>query len=209
MIKPSKYGKDSENLWNDFLMGDDKAFTSMYFLNIGSILSYGRNFTRDDELLHDSIQEIFVDLFEKRGKPHAHIGNIKGYLLVAVRNSIFRKKQQQRKTSVHGLSPCELEDFNVVYSFEEQVILQEINRETLVGLRKAIAGLSPALKEVIYLRFEEGLPYTEIAGIMEITVESARKQLFRAVSMLRKVLDNQIFNGIFLFLLKKTGKNCP
>lgn len=202
MIRPSKYEKHPDSLWNDFLRGDDKAFASIYFLYIGNLLSYGRNFTRDEEMLHDSIQEVFVDLFEKRGKPHTQIGNIKGYLLVAVRNSIFRKKQVQRKTSVHGLSACQMEEFNVVYSFEEQVISQEISREVLDGLRKAISGLSPALKEVLYLRFEEGLPYTEIAGIMEITVESARKQLFRAVSMLRKVLDSQIFNGIILFYLK-------
>jgi len=209
MIQPSKFGKGPENLWNDFIRGDDKAFASIYFHHIGRLLSYGRNFTQDDEMLHDSVQEIFVDLFEKRGKPHAQIHNLKGYLLIALRNSIIRKKQKQRKSSVHGMSSSEVEEFNVSYSFEEYVVSEEVSMEALVKLREAIAGLSPALKEIVYLRFEEGLPYPEIAAIMEITVETARKQLFRAISALRNVLDNQSFNGIILFLLKKVEKNCP
>lgn len=209
MIQPSKSASVSENLWDNFLRGDDKAFASIYFLHIGCLLSYGRNFTQDDEMLHDSVQEIFLDLFEKRGKPHAQIHNLKGYLLVALRNSILRKKLKQRKSSVHGLTSSEVEEFNVSYSFEEHVVSQEVSVEALGKLRQAIAGLSPALKEIVYLRFEEGLPYTEIAAIMEITVDSARKQLFRAISSLRNVLENQYFNGIILFILKKVGKMCP
>jgi RNA polymerase sigma factor (sigma-70 family) len=97
-----------------------------------------------------------------------------------------------------------VEEFNVNYSFQDNLIKQEITIETLDKLRKAIQNLTSGQKEVIYLRFEEGLSYQEISRIMEISVESVRKQVFRAISSLRSILVSTAFYTFFTITLKKS-----
>jgi len=185
-------------MWEAFLKGDDHAFATFYFLHINKLLAYGRKITHDNDLIGDAIQEVFVDIYEKRGKSHVAIENPGAWLMVALRNNIYKKKESSRKSATHGLSPVQVEDFNIEYSFQETLINHEISREMLGKLRDAIKQLSFGQKEVIYLRYEVGLEYPDIARIMQITVESARKQLHRAILSLRKLLDSKSIFALFL-----------
>jgi RNA polymerase sigma factor (sigma-70 family) len=97
-----------------------------------------------------------------------------------------------------------VEEFKVQYSFQDSLINQEITIEILDKLRRAIQNLTSGQKEVIYLRFEEGLSYQEISRIMEISVESVRKQVFRAISSLRNILISTNFYNFFTIILKKS-----
>jgi DNA-directed RNA polymerase specialized sigma24 family protein len=95
----------------------------------------------------------------------------------------------------------------VDYSFEDQWISNEISEETRAKLQQAIQNLTPGQKEIIYLKFEEGLGYHEIAGMLGITQESARKQLYRALLSLRHIIGNeQLYIFFYTFLEKCTEK---
>jgi len=87
---------DANILWNSFLDGDDKAFVAIYHLFIHPLLSYGKKLTSDRELVHDAVQEIYMDLCQKRGKKHIPISNLKAYLFIALKNSILQKILQNR-----------------------------------------------------------------------------------------------------------------
>jgi RNA polymerase sigma factor (sigma-70 family) len=194
---------DTFILWNSFLNGDDKAFVTIYHALINALLSYGKKLTSDHELLHDAIQEIYIDLYQKRSVQHLPIINLKAYIFIALRNCIVKKILQNRifddKVTDHHLP----EEFNIEYSFEDQLIRREISEEKRQRLQKAIITLSPGQKEIIYLKFEEELDYSEISKLMNITIESARKQLYRALFSLRQILDNESFLILFSILRKK------
>jgi len=200
----ARLNNETKKIWESFLGGNDKSFSVFYFLHINRLLAYGKKFTCETEIVNDAIQEIFVDFYENRKKLSESIENPVGYLMVSLRNKILKKKENLRKGSAHTLSPGEVEEFNVQYSFQDSIINQEITLEILEKLRKAIQNLTSGQREVIYLRFEEGLSYQEISRIMEITVESARKQVFRAVSSLRIILDPTHFYNFFTIILKKS-----
>ena len=193
----------SSQMWDAFVKGDDNAFAALYFLHINSLLAYGRKITRDAELLHDCIQEIFLDIYEKREKDPVTINNPGGYLMVALRNNLYKKIERSRKPNLHELTPIQVEEFIVEYSFQDTLIIREFNQELVDKIRIAIKNLSHGQKEVIYLKFEENLPYADIARIMKITVESARKQVHRAVISLRKILEPKNLPTFFIFFLKK------
>jgi len=81
----------------------------------------------------------------------------------------------------------------------EQEKDEEINRK----VSDAIRQLPPKQKEAIYLRYNESLEYEEIATILEITVESVRKQVHRALKTVREIVVNEVLSILFSLMLKK------
>jgi RNA polymerase sigma-70 factor (ECF subfamily) len=59
------------------------------------------------------------------------------------------------------------------------------NRELREVLRRGIRDLAPDYREVLLLKLED-LSYREIAGILEVTVETVKSRLFRARSALKR-----------------------
>jgi RNA polymerase sigma factor (sigma-70 family) len=194
---------DANILWNSFLDGDDKAFAAIYHFFIHALLSYGKKLTSDHELVHDAVQEIFMDLYQKRSKKHIPISNLKAYLFIALKNSILQKILQNRTYNEKVIDNYQLNEFDIEYSFQDQLISHEISEEKHQRLQNAIVTLSSKQKEIIYLKFEEELEYSVIARLMKITVESARKQLYRALLSLRQILDNETFLILCSILRKK------
>ncbi len=190
---------DINILWKAFLSGDDKAFAGIYYNFINSLLSYGKKLTPDTGILHDALQEVFMDLYQKRNKLHTPITNLKAYLFIALKNNLVKKLLQYRKFEDKVIDDSVMGEFNIEYSFFDQQIICEISEEKRLRLQRAIVSLSPGQKEIIYLKFEEELGYKEIAILMDITVESARKQVYRALVALRETLDNNCFNVFFSF----------
>lgn len=196
--------KDIDLLWQLFLEGDDKCFAVIYKNHIQRLLLYGHKLCPDAEIVHDSIQEIFIQLFQKRNQLASGIGNLKAYLFVAVRNSLVKKMVKKRKfewieMSEKGDEPL----FTVEYCYQDQLIEQEISAEIKEKLTRAVKALPHKQKEIIYLKFEEGMNYQEISDILGISVESARKLLYRSLVSLRSTLSKSSIQSVVLFFLKK------
>ena len=56
-------------------------------------------------------------------------------------------------------------------------------------LRVALATLPPRTQEVLRLRFQEGLSYKEIAGVMQLTVSHVGVLIHNGLKSLRARLD--------------------
>ncbi|MCG6187282.1 RNA polymerase sigma factor [Maribellus maritimus] len=197
--------KSVDFLWYLFLNGDDKVFSAIYHQYIERLLSYGYKLCQDRDLVHDSIQEMFLDLFLKRKKTGKKIGNLKAYLFVAFRNGLIKKiKKQNKYKSIELVEDAENKYFDSNYDIQNELIDFDISNELKEKLSVAVNNLSPKQKEIIYLKFEEGLEYTEISAIMKISVESSRKLLYRALLALRKILDPKTVEVFFTLFFKKS-----
>lgn len=183
--------KNLDFLWHSFLNGDDKVFSVIYQQHIDRLLSYGNKLCPHKEWIHDSVQEVYLDLFLKRKKLGGKkIENLKAYLFVAFRNKLYKKMIKERKFQTLRLNgELEHDLFQTEYNIQNQIIDFELSRETKDALVKAVSALPSKQKEIIYLKFEEGLEYSEISEILKISIESARKLVYRALISLRKTLD--------------------
>lgn len=199
-----KYPEDINDLWYSFLKGDDKAFALIYFQHITSLLNYGYKISPEKELVHDAVQEVFLDLYEKRNKSQVEIDNLKAYLLVSLKHTLLKMILRQRKQNSFWNDEKTVRLFDIQYCFQEEIISKEIGDEKKRRLQEAILKLSPGEKEIIYLKFEEELEYSEISKILNITIESCRKQLYRAIKALRQLIDTETFFTFFCFLRKKS-----
>lgn len=190
--------------WQAFLRGDQNAFTQIYRQYAVNLFGFGRKFSVDEQLLDDAVQEVFVDLFLKREKLAGNIKNIKAYLFVALKNNLLKKLDKSRRIPTLGLDNFRELNFNIEYDAQQNMIDFEIEEETSFRLTKAISQLSKKQKEIIYLRFEEELDYPEIAQVLQISIESARKQIYRALKALRESLDNKDIATLVCIFIKKS-----
>ncbi|RKD90965.1 RNA polymerase sigma factor [Mangrovibacterium diazotrophicum] len=194
----------SDYTWQAFLRGDQDAFTQIYHQYAENLFRFGRKFSVDEQLLDDAVQEVFVDLYLKREKLAGNIKNIKAYLFVALKNNLLKKLDKSRRIPTLGLDNFRELNFEIEYDAQQNMINFEIEEETNVRLTQAINQLSKKQKEIIYLKFEEELDYPEIAEVLLISVESARKQIYRALKSLRESLDSEEFTTLLYIFVKKS-----
>ena len=190
-----------EEIWSRFREGDKEAFAQLYNLHINALYSYGTKLCKDEDAIKDSLQEIFLDFYLRRLKLNLSAEKLKYYLLLALKRSLIKKMEAGRKL-VHRLN--ESADFQPDYSIEFQMIEYEKDDEIRQKVVKALNQLPAGQKEAIYLRYNESLEYSEVAQILNITVESVRKQVFRALKTIREIIDNQSVTILFSFFHKKS-----
>jgi RNA polymerase sigma factor (sigma-70 family) len=200
-MKCDKEDKNLQNVWTRFLTGDQEAFAVLYNLHIDHLYHYGSKLCNDDEAVKDSLQELFLELFMKRERIKVNPENLKYYLLLALKRTLVKKIQSNRKKNRdvdHSIV------FEPEYSIEFQIIEKERDAEINRKVSNALNQLPTKQKEAVYLRFNAGLDYPEIAGILEITVESVRKQVHRALKTVREILGNDSHHILFSIFLKKS-----
>lgn len=178
-------------LWKDFKDGDNESLAYIYSINCKRLYWYGLSFTNDYLLVEDAIQDLFSELILSR-KRLSDTNNIQFYLLKSVKRIIKRKISQEKR--FHQLHDVQVKDgFEVIHSIEYLIINEEASSQQLKSLREAINMLSSRQKEAIYLKFSEGLSYEETAEIMEMTIESCRNLIYKAIKLLKNSLVEQSY----------------
>src|SRR5690606_29678790 len=85
---------DSE-LWDRFIEGDTIAFHTLYSQHINDLLSYGIRLVGDADLVKDTIQDMFIELWESR-QSYGTVKKIRPYLLTIMRRKIFKRIKENR-----------------------------------------------------------------------------------------------------------------
>jgi len=184
-------------LWEQIVQKDDKeSFAELYNLFIDDLYRYGSKLSSDDDLVKDSIQEVFLDLYDKRKKSNI-TRNLRLYLIVALKRVLIRKLQKHRRLEKRQINDVDM--FEVQYSFEEEYMEEEASNMVLEKVKKIITDLPAKQKEIIYLRFNLSLEYAEISSMLGISIESVRKQVYRAIKSVRESIDYP--DLLLLFLL--------
>jgi RNA polymerase sigma factor (sigma-70 family) len=132
-------------------------------------------------LIEDSVQEIFLDLWNRRSKM-AEVASINSYLFSSFRYTLIRKiKGAQKHVPEH--EPDE-PDFSAALALE----VKEQDAEWQQRIQAALNTLTPRQREAIFLRFYEGLSYEEVARIMGISTKATYKVMARSLASLKERL---------------------
>lgn len=171
-------------LWQGFKEGNRQAFDALLRQYYPLLLNYGLRLVSNKLLVEDCLQDLFIDLWNKRaglGIPQ----NLNAYLLSSFRRRLFREKDKNNR---RGFKSEPLEDYNfeVQFDIETHLIEREDENRTYEKLKQHIDSLTKRQKEAIYLRFYQELDYTDIAQIMAINQHSAINLVYDALKLLRK-----------------------
>jgi RNA polymerase sigma factor (sigma-70 family) len=189
------------SLWKRFVHGDDEAFATIYSAYVDVLYAYGKRHLNDDDLIQDCLQDTFIDLHQYRGSLSPDV-NIKFYLFGVLKHRISHC-QKKIKAIEQGTSSYEYQSsgsFDLLFNAEDSLIRAEETSECIKPLVREMNRLPARQKEVLYLRFNSGLEYEEIAELMKISVSSCRTMVFRAVKQLRERLENSPARNLLVLL---------
>ena len=171
--------------------GDYDAFTVLYNKYIRQLTQYGLKFITDLHTVEDCLHDVFVWLWTNRDRFSIDY-SVKSYLFKSVRTSIIHLIEKQNRLT--PLQPGQEHD----YPFELQLTPEHLvlHNENMRLIRQQIEGVLSKLtakqKEVIYLRYYEGLRFEDIAQNMNLSVKACYKLMGRAIATLRENIPDSL-----------------
>jgi RNA polymerase sigma-70 factor (ECF subfamily) len=178
---------DPKELWIKLCKGDIKALSALFNNNFDSLYNYGYRIVPNTDLVRDSIQEVFYSLWKYRNNLNQP-DSVEAYLFISLRRQLLRKKKKiKRREDVDKKYFSEEFDALLNYQvWQEALDLQEKQNEEL---KEAITELTPRQREVIYLKYFEGLSTKELADILQIRAQSIYNLVHDALENLRIFLE--------------------
>lgn len=169
-------------LWNKARTGDKSAFCQLAEKQYRSLFAYATNFTDDRDFIKDSIQEIFIRIWERRATITMHFVAI--YLFKSLRNQLMQefRRSKQPLSSLHSQEVTDLSDWQTV---ETEIEKGEADSESQHRIQQAIHTLPKRQQEVVFLKFYNGLENDQIASLMDINRQSVANLLHKALGALK------------------------
>ena len=176
--------KSDEELWQLTRENHESSFNQLMERHLPSLLHYGGKFSEDYALVQDCVQDVLADLWLRRTR-ESPILSVRAYLFAAVRNRVCREARKAGRTGILDEND-EYSPFEAVFSVEESWIAGESEHERLHKLNHLVNRLPPRQKEILYLRYYQGLEKNQIAEVLDIHYQSVSNLLHRALTALRK-----------------------
>jgi RNA polymerase sigma factor (sigma-70 family) len=192
--KPGVDTLESET-WTKFKSGDKRALGYIYTRYFDKLYNYGSRITDDFGLVEDSIQDLFVEFWNKR-EEMSDVKNIKFYLYKSLRRKIIYKLSLINKQKPSD----DLTHFEIQLSDKSHYLNQEINKEIRLKLAQLVGNLLPKQKEAIFLIYYDELSYEEVGVIMGLKIKTVYNLIHLAISKLREQKGALSSFGLFSFL---------
>ncbi len=170
-------------LWKRVKAGETQAFHELYMQFADVLFSFGLVYSKDQEHIKDCIHDLFFDLYKYR-KNLSDNDHIRNYLF----KSLKRKIQSSQSGKLKLVFTNSVGDENEQKALGTDAEELELEEENIENIRAAMRKLSERQQEALNLRFQVGLPYAEVATILDISVESVRTLVYRAVKTIREEL---------------------
>jgi RNA polymerase sigma factor (sigma-70 family) len=168
-------------VWKDLLGGDRRALAHIYSTYFDKLYNYGSKISRDPVIIEDCIQDLFIELWNRREGLNRQVKSIKHYLYVCLRRKIVNKLNQQH----HTVEIDELASFDMELCHKSHYLNNQINTELRQKLTEVIDTLTPKQKEAIFLIYYDELSYPEVAAIMSLKIKTVYNLIHQAIVKLK------------------------
>lgn len=189
MAQPRLLMDTDESLWRGMLQGDREMFLALYRKYYHSLLFIGLKKIKDPNLVKDAIQQQFLYLWEKRESlSPAH--NVRSYLI----NSFLRKLTTDW-IRTQQISKLELAwsgfDQEPPATPEERLISNQDQQQIHQYLQQQLNTLPARQRELIVMRFYDGMTYDEIAEKTGLTHRTIYNKTHEALKRLKLELEKE------------------
>jgi RNA polymerase sigma-70 factor (family 1) len=190
-LQPSTTYNEKELLYR-LAEDDETAFRQLYDRYKDEVYAFALGITRSVPLAEEIVQDSFLKLWQHRGEL-TEIIKFDSWFFTIARNlcySALRKIALDRKLQ----TAHELQSEQPVATAEDILITRE-NRELV---RAAINQLPEQQRRIYKLSREAGLTYDEIAAELNISRNTVKEHLRRAVSGIKAYLEMHLAIAIIL-----------
>lgn len=188
-------GGDESVVWHDLINGDKKALAHFYTKYFDKLYNYGSRISRDPVVVEDSIQDLFMTLWNLRAGLNREVKNIKQYLYTCLRRNILLKLKNRHQT----IEISEVAEFDLELSHKSHYLNTQMNAELRKKLTDMMSTLTPKQKEAIFLIYFDELSYEEVASIMSLKIKTIYNLVHQAIARLKE--RKHVFWHLISFVL--------
>lgn len=148
------------------------------------VYRYVRYRLDDEKICEDIASEVFLRFLDALHRARGPEQNLRGWLFGTASNLVndHLRARYTRKTE-------RLDDHQGVYDGKDlERSVEDAWQEELI--RQAIQELTPEQQHVLALRFSQEMSIEETAGVMGKTITAIKALQFRAITSLRRVLED-------------------
>ncbi len=179
-----------------YAAGDNKAFDELLTRNQQKLFSYIQFVVRDYDLANDIFQDTFIKAIVKlqEGK-YANTGKF-SFWLTRIAHNIMIDKFRRHK-SEHLFEPNAENDLRHLSneSLKEGNRENEfVNNQIMDDVRHLMQKLPAAQREVVYMRYYQGMSFKEIAEITGVSINTSLGRMrYAIINMRRMAKQNNIY----------------
>jgi RNA polymerase sigma-70 factor (ECF subfamily) len=166
--------------------GDAVALSALVTAEQSRVFRFALKMCRLREDAEDVLQDTLLAAVRTFGKYRGD-ASVSTWLYTIAR-SFCIKRRRRSKFAPETLLPLDSDAASEAPATERAPDDALAERELASALNEAVAGLAPAYREVLVLRDVEGLPATEVAKVMDLSVQAVKSRLHRARSSVRQTL---------------------
>ncbi len=153
--------------------GDEAAFAVLYHRHKEWVVNLAYRWTGDRELALDVLQETFF-YFARKFPGFRLTARFHTFLYPVVRNLSITARRKTERFQSGGIVPEAAEQAACPTAGDEE------------NLRAILSGLTEEHREVLWLRFVDGMSLQEIAAAMEIPPGTVKSRLHNGLETLRR-----------------------
>lgn len=176
-------------VWNQMKAGNEQGLSDLFTRLYPDLYLYGMKIFNLPDLVKDSIQDVFVRVWEKRNTL-GEVLNPKAYLITALRRKLFENKERYFAADAEILAKIsEKQAFSFVEN--EFTEIPEISEKLRKSLIVTINDLPERQRELVFLRFYYNLKYREIADILNVKEQTVKNLMQRTMGSLSSKIDRK------------------
>lgn len=173
-------------LWERICMNDRDAFFDLYKALYYRLVNFGVRVCGNADLSGQATDHVFSTIWEKR-ENLARVENVEAYLRTFLKRRLFRLLEKEKKLS-DALHNAGAEGEWMEMSYEEFIVKAQRDEMVKHQLKSALEKLTFRQKQLVHLKFFEGLSYEQIATHTNQTIKTAYNTIYDAIKILRKEL---------------------
>lgn len=179
--------------------GGHAAFTEIFNRYWPKLFLHARHMLSDDDQAEDLVQEVFSWIWQHYGD-FSFNQSLSAYLYGAVRNKVFDQIKHEKVKQV------KLTDISDYIRAGQYGLDEELNYKELVRIiDQEIELMPPKMREIFEMSRYGNLSHKMIADQLGISEQTVRKQVQRALRLLRIRLKLQLPVIIAILSLMKQG----
>lgn len=176
-----------KRLLDQLRAGDEQAFAEIFERFWPLLLRNALRFTGDPDEANDVVQDVLATLWEKRSALEIH-NSLAGYLYTATRNRMLMTIRHSKRWEQYQqiLKASWEEGLSLI---DEEMAAKELAQR----FEEELSQLPPQMREAFTLSRIHELSYQEIAVKMDLTDNTVKHHISRALKKLRSKLNALIF----------------
>lgn len=177
---------------------EEELFKTIYLEFYPSLIVFAKGFLKEIATAEDIVEDVLLKLWHNRSAIYA-IKNLKLYLFVATKNACLNHLAKNKRMDYESLEDLEVAMLKVSHSPEEAFI----SNEQLHKIQEEINKLPTKCRAIFMLIKEEGLKYSEVAELLNLSVKTIEAQMSIALKRLSEAIQHDFPS----FVVKKQNKS--